>query len=232
MACCLLRKVFHCLHAAPNSLALLPVCSRVCYFLSAPKCSPCTGAHCCALLRQDGSILAWSCHVPSTGQTETEKFSTSCPFVWLLAEPSRAGGMASFWFCSTVWGKQRFGWKKSKARPRGRAHASLSILENKDPLARCRMPFSEAGVCGTWDKVFGGITSFHSNIDFSPKPLVKISAIQGRAALSSFTGFTVTAEGKAGPREASGPEKAVLRSYCQNGSKLFQGAPQSLAWVA
>lgn len=116
---CLFRKGFHSLHTAPNAPALRSICSHACYLLNAPKCSPCTDAHCCALLRQDGAILARSCHFPRSGQIETEKFWTSRPFVWLLAELSRAGGMAAFRFCSTVLREQRLVWKKSKARPRG-----------------------------------------------------------------------------------------------------------------
>lgn len=141
----LFRKVLHFPHTSPNSAALMSICSHTCDFLSAPQCFPCTDAHCCALLRQDGSICTRSGHFPRTGQTRTERFLSSRPFVWLLTELSRAGTMASFWFCGTALRKHWFG-RKSEGRPRGRARASLSILENKDPPARCCMPFLEAGV--------------------------------------------------------------------------------------
>lgn len=40
----------------------------------------------------------------------------------------------------------QLGWKDSEIMPRRRPCVTLFILENKDPLAHCRMPFLEADV--------------------------------------------------------------------------------------
>lgn len=67
---------------------------------------------------------------------------------------------------------------------------------------------------------------FHSNTDFPPKSLVKISASQG----GRQEHLSLVSPGQ--PREEqslrSSSLKTSLQSYGQNGAKLFQEALQSL----